>query len=97
MIVEFLLASAAVILVSMVISLSRALRGPSLADKLIVLQLFGTAGVGMLLLLGRALDGNAYFDAAFIVALLASVTAASVAARRRPAAQVLPSTGEETS
>ncbi len=80
----FLFGSAAIILTTLVVALLRVMRGPSLADKLIVLQLFGTAGVAFLLLLGQAFDAGTFLDAALIVALLASVTAASVAARRRP-------------
>lgn len=59
----------------------RALRGPSEADTLIVAQLVGTTGVGILLLLAYALGSPALYDAALLFVLLALVTVAAFARR----------------
>lgn len=80
---NFLVAIAVLILVAALVSIIRVVRGPTLADKLIVLQLVGTAGVAILLVLGKALDDRSLIDTGLVIALLASVTATAFAGRRR--------------
>ncbi|MCC5854308.1 MAG: pH regulation protein F [Idiomarina sp.] len=69
----FLFAAAAAILLSLLIGLWRVWRGPSEADRLLTAQLFGTSGIGILLLLGVATQSSALFDVALILSLLAAV------------------------
>ena len=45
------------------------------ADRMLAVQLIGTTGVGMLLLLGPLLGQRALIDVALILALLAAVAA----------------------
>ncbi|QSQ13130.1 monovalent cation/H+ antiporter complex subunit F [Myxococcus landrumensis] len=54
--------------------LVRVIRGPTLTDRFIVAQLFGTTGVGVLVLLAADGDRGALRDVALIFALLAPVT-----------------------
>jgi multicomponent Na+:H+ antiporter subunit F len=60
---------------SLFLGLLRVLRGPGAADRMLAVQLIGTAGVGMLLLLGPLLGQRALIDVALILALLAAVAA----------------------
>lgn len=60
---------------SLFLGLLRVLRGPGAADRMLAVQLIGTAGVGMLLLLGPLLGQQALIDVALILALLAAVAA----------------------
>lgn len=56
-------------------------RGPTAADRMLVALLFGTTGVGVLLLLGAAGAGAAVFDVALVLALLAAVAGVAFARR----------------
>jgi len=60
---------------SLFLGLLRVLRGPGAADRMLAVQLIGTTGVGMLLLLGPLLGQRALIDVALILALLAAVAA----------------------
>ncbi len=62
----------------------RALRGPSPADRLLAVQVFGTTAVAVLLLLSQALDNAALRDVAMVFALLAAVTAVAFVQRAWP-------------
>lgn len=66
----FLLASALLLLITIVAGLWRVMRGPSAADRMLAAQLFGTSGVAILLLLGEALGMPALRDVALLFALL---------------------------
>lgn len=59
----------------------RALRGPSAADRMLSVQVFGTAAVAVLLLLAEALGQAALRDVALAFALLAAVTAVAFVRR----------------
>ncbi|MFZ1538541.1 MAG: sodium:proton antiporter, partial [Chromatiaceae bacterium] len=50
----FLLATAAFVLVTVALGLTRILRGPDDADRMLATQLLGTGGVAALLLVGAA-------------------------------------------
>jgi multicomponent Na+:H+ antiporter subunit F len=65
---------ALLLLLTVLLSLVRIARGPTLADRLVVAQLFGTSGVTILLLLGGDPAHAALRDVALIFALLALVT-----------------------
>ena len=53
----------------------RVLRGPSIADRMLATQLFGTTSVAILLLLAQGIDKSALRDVALVFALLATVAA----------------------
>lgn len=59
----------------------RALRGPSAADRMLSVQVFGTAAVAVLLLLAEALGQAALRDVALAFSLLAAVTAVAFVRR----------------
>jgi multicomponent Na+:H+ antiporter subunit F len=61
--------------------LVRALRGPSLEDRLTSVLLLGSGGVGLLFLLSVLLQVPALIDVALVLALLAAVV--TVALTRR--------------
>ncbi len=62
---------AVLLLVTLLAGLGRVLRGPSAADRMLSAQLFGTAGVGVLVLLSVADGRGALLDVALVLALLA--------------------------
>ncbi|WP_142848028.1 monovalent cation/H+ antiporter complex subunit F [Telmatospirillum sp. J64-1] len=72
---DALLAVALFLLLTLAAGLLRVLRGPTAADRLMVAQLVGTTGIGILLLLAEAMDQDAARDVALILAFLASLTA----------------------
>ncbi len=69
------------LLANLCVALFRAARGPTAADRMLVALLFGTGGVGILLLLGRAGGSSALIDAALVLALLAAIAGAAFARR----------------
>jgi len=80
----FHLVVALLLLLSILLGLVRVVRGPTAADRMLAAQLFGTTGVAVLLLLGRAFAAPAYWDVALVFAVLAGIT--GVAFVRRHAA-----------
>lgn len=74
-------AFATVLLGTIVIGLVRVERGPSPADRMLAAQLFGTAGVAMLLLLSVGLDMPALRDVGLVFALLAAMAAVAFVKR----------------
>lgn len=62
------------LLLNVIAGLVRVARGPTLADRILVAQLFGTTGVAVLLLLAAAPGRAALRDVALIFALLAPIT-----------------------
>ncbi len=66
----------------------RALRGPTSADRMLAVQLFGTTSVAILLLLAQALGNSALRDVAMVFALLAAVTAVAFVRRVWPEDEV---------
>ena len=68
---ELLSAAAGVLMLSLLLGLLRILRGPTDADRMLAMQLIGTTGVGLLLLLGLLYAQAALFDVALLLALLA--------------------------
>lgn len=63
------------LLLNLVGGLVRILRGPSRGDRMLAAQLFGTTGVGILLVLAEATGVAALRDVALVFALLAVVNA----------------------
>ena len=68
---SLLLLAAALLLLTILAGMWRVMRGPSAADRMLAAQLFGTSGVGTLLLLAEAWQQPALRDVALIFALLA--------------------------
>jgi multicomponent Na+:H+ antiporter subunit F len=75
---------ALLLLLSIVLGLVRVVRGPTAADRMLAAQLFGTTGVAVVLLLGRAFAVPAYWDFALVFALLAGVTGIAFVRRNVP-------------
>lgn len=53
--------------------LVRVLRGPTKADRLLAVQLFGTTGTAILILFSLEMEDDAYRNLALIFALLAGI------------------------
>lgn len=70
---EFLTIAVLVLLVSLLLGLIRVWRGPGAADRMLAAQLFGTTGVGIVLLLAVITNNPALFDIALVLSLLAAV------------------------
>ena len=63
------------LLLNLFAGMFRTLNGPTAADRLLAVQLFGTLAVAVLLLLAQAFKQTALFDVALIFGLLSAVTA----------------------
>ncbi|MFA9439319.1 monovalent cation/H+ antiporter complex subunit F [Uliginosibacterium sp. sgz301328] len=77
MMADVLIGVSALVLLTVAIGLWSVLRGPTRADRMMAVQLFGTGGIAALLLVGTATGVDAIVDVALILALLsafASVT-----------------------
>jgi multicomponent Na+:H+ antiporter subunit F len=74
---ELRAAIAVFLLLNVLAGLVRVARGPTLADRMLTVQLFGTTGVAILLLLGAESGRGALRDAALVFALLAAITSAA--------------------
>ncbi|MCS6828404.1 MAG: monovalent cation/H+ antiporter complex subunit F [Caldilinea sp.] len=66
-------AAALFLLLTIGVGLIRIWRGPTTADRLLAIQLFGTTGTAILILLSVAVDDVAFQNVALIFALLAGV------------------------
>ena len=73
------------LLVNLLAALFAVARGPTAADRMLVALLFGTSGVGILVLLAHAGGGGALVDVALIIALLAAISGIAFARRAWPA------------
>ena len=69
------------LLLAIVLGTGRALKGPTLSDRLLALQLMGSGGVAWLLLLSPLLGLPALLDVALLLALLAIVATAALTQR----------------
>ena len=79
MIVEnALLAAAAALVVLAVVVLYRAVRGPTMQDRVIAVNVLGTNTVVILALLSAALDVPSFLDIALVYALLNFVMAVAI-------------------
>ncbi len=67
-------AAALVLLVTLLVGLVRVFRGPEAEDRMLAGQLFGTTGVGILLVLAGRTESAPLRDVALVLALLAVVT-----------------------
>lgn len=69
------------LLANLSVALVRAARGPTVADRMLAALLFGTTGVGILVLLAHAGGGHELVDVALTLALLAAVGGVAFASR----------------
>ena len=69
---DFMIAAAAFVLAMVALGLVRILRGPGRADRIIAVQLLGTGGIAVLLLLAQAIRMPGMIDVALVLALLAA-------------------------
>ncbi|MCG7904518.1 monovalent cation/H+ antiporter complex subunit F [Candidatus Thiodiazotropha endoloripes] len=69
------------LLLSLMLGMIRALKGPSLEDRLLSILLFGTGGVAILLLLSVSMQFTALLDVGLVLVLLAAVVAAAMTRR----------------
>lgn len=69
---------ATILLLTIVGGLWRIQRGPTRADRLLAVQLFGSSGAALLLVLAQWQDQPALRDAALVLALLAAVMSAAL-------------------
>jgi multicomponent Na+:H+ antiporter subunit F len=75
---------ASFLLLNILAGMWRVLRGPTIADRMLAAQLFGTTTVAILLLLAQASENAALRDVALVFALLAAVTAVAFVRRGWP-------------
>lgn len=59
---------------NLVVALVAAARGPTAADRMLIALLFGSTGVGIIVLLAYAEDVGELVDVALVLALLAAIT-----------------------
>jgi multicomponent Na+:H+ antiporter subunit F len=81
---ELRAAVALFLLLNVIMGLVRVARGPTMADRMLVAQLFGTTGVTVLLVLSAGEETSALRDVALVFAILAPITV--VAFVRHPSA-----------
>ena len=74
---SFLFAAAIFVLVMEALGLVRILRGPADADRILSVQLIGSGGVAVLLLLSAATQTPAIMDVALMLALLVTFVSVS--------------------
>jgi multicomponent Na+:H+ antiporter subunit F len=79
-----LLTVTVLLLLSLIAGLLRALIGPGLQDRMLSIQLIGTGGVALLILLSLQLAIPFLVDVALVLALLAAVAAAALTRRESP-------------
>jgi multicomponent Na+:H+ antiporter subunit F len=77
----WLLSALLLLLLSLAGGLFRALRGPTLQDRMLSVQLLGSGGVALLLLLAVLLELPALLDVSLVLAMLAVVTAVALTRR----------------
>ena len=68
---EFYIGVALFLLINILVGLFRVFRGPTMGDRMLALQLFGTTGVAILLVLAESFSEPALRDVALVFALLA--------------------------
>ncbi len=71
-----------VLMLTLATGMLRAVKGPTLQDRMVSVQLVGTGGVAVLLLLTRLMDAPALQNVALLLAMLAAVAAAALTIRR---------------
>ncbi|MCQ4334474.1 cation:proton antiporter [Natronomonas sp. F2-12] len=75
---DLLLGAAAVFVVLAIVVLYRAIRGPTMQDRVIAVNVLGTNTVVILALLAAALDVPSFLDIALVYALLNFLVAVAI-------------------
>lgn len=78
---EWYLGCSVFLLATIGIGLPRLFRGPTTADRMLAVQLFGTTGVAVTLLLAKAWHNPVLLDVALVFALLAPVAVVALVRR----------------
>jgi multicomponent Na+:H+ antiporter subunit F len=86
---EFFVGVAVFLLLNIAAGMARIFRGPTAGDRILALQLFGTTGVAILVLLAEGLGRPDLRNVAFLFAVLA-VLAMVAFVRRRPSRSTVP-------
>jgi len=81
---QILWLSSLILLLALVLGVWRVWLGPTLADRMLAAQLFGTTGVALLLLLAELMAQPALRDVALVLALLAVMATVAFVARAQP-------------
>lgn len=68
----------AVLLLTILVGLGRVILGPARVDRLLAIQLFGTTGTALLLVLAQWQQQPALRDVALLLGLLAAVASAAL-------------------
>lgn len=68
----------ALLLLTIIIGLGRVVLGPGRVDRLLAIQLFGTTGTALLLVMAQWLEQPAFRDVALLLGLLAAVASAAL-------------------
>ncbi|WP_222910435.1 monovalent cation/H+ antiporter complex subunit F [Pseudomonas sp. DNDY-54] len=66
------------LLLTIIVGLGRVVLGPQRVDRLLAIQLFGTAGTALLLVLAQWQEQPALRDVALLLGLLAAVASAAL-------------------
>lgn len=82
------------LLTNLVVALLAAARGPTAADRMLMALLFGSTGVGILVLLAHAGAGHELVDVALVLALLAAISGIAFAGRAWNTPEKPPHNGE---
>lgn len=77
----FLLALALFLLCNLLVALFAAARGQTAADPMLTALLFGSTGIGLLVLLAGSMRSWALVDVALVLALLAAISGLAFARR----------------
>lgn len=83
------------LLSTMLLGLWRVIKGPALLDRLLAVQLFGTTGVAICLVLAQALGQPALRDVALVLAVLAAAAPAALVQRLKNSRARLTANSEE--
>lgn len=73
-----MIALVSLLLITVLAGLWRVIVGPTPADRLLAIQLFGTTGAAILLILAQTLTLPALRDVALVLALLAAMASAAL-------------------
>lgn len=68
----------ALLLLTIIVGLGRVVLGPQRVDRLLAIQLFGTAGTALLLVLAQWQEQPALRDVALLLGLLAALASAAL-------------------
>ncbi|SEH89478.1 multicomponent Na+:H+ antiporter subunit F [Rheinheimera pacifica] len=90
-----MIALAVALLLTMVLGLWRVIKGPALLDRLLSVQLFGTTGVALCLVLAQALGVSALRDVALVLAVLAAAAPAALVQRLKQQKIAQPPSSED--